>query len=649
MRYSAFIGLLVVLLKQFCTSEGGSTPSQSSTEVTYQDGQNLSQDPELPAAEPMPVVSLPSLKEVQQAVKTASEQADSRGAGEVLKELLERVVEAALGHAERGGEAKDAVAKKETVNLDGHGVETGREVEKLEQPVLNKNTIFKEGDAGFEEEGEAEADAIEDVVMGEKRVVKGQGGTAAASMEKSTESVETEVREAEGLEDIDESLGTTVSQEVTEKASEKTKVELERREEDSKEQVVLSVLKNATETEIRDKEETPAAVEAVVDVQPEQEDVNDSKPGLGVAEDEQIGTNGGKEVLLNEETPTSETDGEITVLPSKHSEIKITKAVVGGPAEVEEGIKRGEFMEGHEKADEKRDLEAGGTEDKAETKVIYFRQATVDEINNISVIKEKSSVNMGGDNKGEEEQTTVKNLHHVNDQETLVIPGLHLEHSTKAFMGNRPEYQLPTLNPSADEVESEENTLSDEKFDHSNEIITPTDDFLPHKHGRIQPTLEHFQNDVLAEYHQAEGGEPREANELVEDSPGIRETDERGLEAWKIGAIFAAVFLVLETLVIIFYIVKCRNKKSTPAVQRLCEDGRVEAKAATGGNCSDDTLPAGNGSTQQTTTASTLARKREQQEDKHAVAMTKLSPRSDWELATSGPEPDPSQDLRTSV
>lgn len=365
----------------------------------------------------MPVVSLPSLKEVQQAVKTASEQVDSRGAGEVLKELLERVVEAALGHTEGGGEAKDEAAAKETVKNDGPKVETGQpEAEKLEQPVLDKNTSFMEEDAGFEEEGEPEADAIEDGVLGEKRVVKGQSGTAAASIEKSTESAETEVREAEGLEDVDKSLGTALSQEVTEKASEETKVELERREEDSKEQVVLSVLKNATETELREKEETPVAVEAVEDVQLDQETVNDSKPDLGVANDEQIGTNGGKEVILNEETPTSETDGEIIVLPSKDSKIKI-KAVVGGPAEVEEGVKRGEVIEGHGEADENGDLVAGGTEDKAETKGTHFRQATVEEINNISGIKEESSLNMGGDNKaGEEEQTTVNNLHHVNDQ-----------------------------------------------------------------------------------------------------------------------------------------------------------------------------------------------------------------------------------------
>lgn len=38
---------------------------------------------------------------------------------------------------------------------------------------------------------------------------------------------------------------------------------------------------------------------------------------------------------------------------------------------------------------------------------------------------------------------------------------------------------------------------------------------------------------------------------------------------------------------------------STLAVQRACEEGCVEPEAATGGDCSDDTLLSGNGDTQQ--------------------------------------------------
>lgn len=101
-----------------------------------------------------------------------------------------------------------------------------------------------------------------------------------------------------------------------------------------------------------------------------------------------------------------------------------------------------------------------------------------------------------------------------------LIPGVQLEDSTEAF--HIFEDQPPTPNPSANEAESEENTPWDENCDEGNEIITPTEDFLPHKHGRSQPTIDNFENDVLAEYHQAKGGEPREASQLVNDLPGNR-------------------------------------------------------------------------------------------------------------------------------
>lgn len=48
------------------------------------------------------------------------------------------------------------------------------------------------------------------------------------------------------------------------------------------------------------------------------------------------------------------------------------------------------------------------------------------------------------------------------------------------------------------------------------------------------------------------------------------ETSDVGLEAWKIGAISAAVFLVLETAVIIIYILKCRNKNRYTHCSDFC-------------------------------------------------------------------------------
>lgn len=371
----------------------------------------------------MPVVSPPSLKEVQQAVQEASEQVSSRGAGEVLKELLERVVEAALGHVEGGGEAKDEAAEKEEVNHEALGVKTRHlEAETLEQPVWDKNTNLKEGDAGFEEEAEAEADAFKDVAVGERGVVKGEVEIAAGSIEKFIEDVETGVREAETLEITDESPGTQIIEQVLDKASEETIADMERNEGISKELVMSSVLKNATEIKIQDKEETPTAVDVAVDVQPEQETVDESKLGLGVADGEQTENNWEKEAFPKEEIPISELNGEIIALPSKDSEIKTTEPIVGETAEEGKVAKGGEYVEGREEADTNVDLVTGG-EVKAETEGTYFKEATADEENDKGVIMEESvaSVNEGGDIQVGKEQTTLKNSHHDDVQGKLKL------------------------------------------------------------------------------------------------------------------------------------------------------------------------------------------------------------------------------------
>lgn len=90
----------------------------------------------------------------------------------------------------------------------------------------------------------------------------------------------------------------------------------------------------------------------------------------------------------------------------------------------------------------------------------------------------------------------------------------------EASIEQSPENQAPTPRPSLGGVETEENTLGDEKSNNGNEIITPTDDILPHEPVVAQPTLDNFVKDFPAEPPQAEGEEPGEANELVEDTAG---------------------------------------------------------------------------------------------------------------------------------
>ncbi|TKS68107.1 hypothetical protein D9C73_002167 [Collichthys lucidus] len=641
--------------------------------VTRQDGSP--QDPELTPAEVAPMVAPPSLKEVQQAVQEASEQVEGRGAEEVLKELLERVVEAALGQVEGGGETKaDEAAEQETVEVDAPGAEKRgvrsdteaevlelQAVEEEEEEVEGEDTGTKAGYTGVQEEQEiAKTDAFDDVA-GEE-IVEGEVETAAESVEEMT------AGEAEDVEVIDESVDAKVSHEVVEESAAALKetggyleVEEEAGEEDNKEQVELSEAKGAAET---DTEQTTAAVEEAVGGEPEQEALVESDLGLVKGDGEQKEDVLGKEELLE----VDETEGEVVVPSSDNHEIETTQTVVG-----EEEVNTVKDNETPETEDERGHVAVEGGEGAEE---VQAEGTEVGEAEGESVTKEESValVNEGlGDQQAGEEQIALETSHgsEKEDQEVLVISAPEPEDAAGA------ENQAPTTSPSLGGAEAEENTLSE---NYGNEIITPTDDLLPHDPMEAQPTLDNAVKDVLVEPPQAQGEEPGEADELVEDKAGTAETYELGLEAWKIGAISAAVFLVLETVVIIIYIVKCRNKNSSLTQQRACEEGGVEPEAATGGDCSDDTLPVGNGDTQQISlvfvskqicikqppsalsvlstriaaldpcdVASTLAQNKEQHEEEHVIPMSELPPSSTEESANTGPGPDSSQDLRSSI
>lgn len=96
--------------------------------------------------------------------------------------------------------------------------------------------------------------------------------------------------------------------------------------------------------------------------------------------------------------------------------------------------------------------------------------------------------------------------------EVLVISAPEPEDAAHASIEQSPENQAPTTtSPSLGGVEAE---------DYGNEIITPTGDLLPHDPVEAQPTLDNAVKDVLVEPPQAEGEEPGEANELVEDKAG---------------------------------------------------------------------------------------------------------------------------------
>ncbi|XP_008414830.1 uncharacterized protein LOC103469104 isoform X2 [Poecilia reticulata] len=608
MRHSILKGFLVVLLTQHSTSEDMSAPIQFPTEAAYQDGQTFLQEPEI-----VPLVSTPSLKDVQQAMQEVSEQVKDRGAEEVLKELLERVVEAALGQMEAAVQEKDMAVEKEGVEEDAQGErEAEEEPETLEPLQDGTNMTLEIGDNGFEKsEVEARVDTFINVAGGGKEVVKEEGEKVAGSVEETTD------RAAVSLKVTGESLLETIlTQEAVDGALEETEGDLEAAKKDSEEQVVLIVLKNATERETQDGEETPATVEVAVGVQPEQEKEEESKAGLGVADEEQIENSRRKEAALLEISHTDHTDGGKALLHPNDHVIQI-KPVFGEPIKEERAARREENVDGLEKPDDNGLVET----EKAEAEGTDLRTVTVEAKYGEVVIKEGSVavVAEGGDNAGEEEQIALEDSEdNKGDQAAMVIAGPQSEESKKDFAEKRPENQPSTPNPLFVAGTTEDNTLIEVKSNHQSRTITSNPGFLPHNHGRIQPTLDKFENNVFAEYHQEEGEKPNGIRDPVEVTPGKTDKNEQGLEAWKTGAIFTAVFLVLETVVIIIYVLKCRNKKR---ITRL--------------DPSD--------------VASALAIEREKQIDGDVVGMLNCSPSSTEMLPSPGPGSDSLQDIRTPI
>ncbi|XP_026026600.1 uncharacterized protein LOC113024112 isoform X2 [Astatotilapia calliptera] len=615
------------------------TSIQSSTEGTHY-GRTSPQEPELTSAGVAPaVLSPPSLKEVQQAVQEASEQVEGRRTEEVLKQLLEKVVEVALGQADGGSDAK---VDPGTVQKAAEE-EADFEAEVLEQKVEDENMGISEEDAGVEEkQDEAGVDASEDVT--DRGVVMEEHETAAGSVEKTTAGVETGVREADTVRVIDETLGTEFSDEVVEgvgatldETGEDSAV-MAKVQEDNKDQAVLSEEKGATLTEIQETKETLDVEEVAVHREPEL--------NLGEADVEQIGD--------KKETWLDKTAGETIALLLDNYQIEATQTAVREPILEEEDVNIAKEPDGPEEKQEQGHLVEEGASVEVELGGTTVGEAKVDDRDGESVIKRKSVVLVNkrdGQKEAEEEQlaseTSIDST--KKDQDVVGISGPEPDGGAETTILQSSENQASTVDLFLIDVETEERNLDDEKFN-SNEIITPTNDLSLYDPADAHPTLDNFMNDDLAEHPRTEGEALGETNELVKDP----ESTELGLEPWKIGAVTAAVFLVLQTAVIIIYIVKRSHKNNSLPRQRACEEECVEPEATTGDDYSDDTLPAGNGDPQQMAAvdpanmASTLAKINDQQGDEHAIAMSDLPPSSTDEWANIGPGPNSSQDLRTS-
>lgn len=139
----------------------------------------------------MSVVAPSNLEEVYQAVQVALEQPKGLGAEDVLKELLERVVEAALGQAEGRDEAT-AVKMPESYNQSTEEEIMGERRDDNVEKTRNVSKCINVGKAGAEGKG------------------------IAGPMEEAPAYLETEGTEEEEVEYIIESPVTEVFQEVGE-------------------------------------------------------------------------------------------------------------------------------------------------------------------------------------------------------------------------------------------------------------------------------------------------------------------------------------------------------------------------------------------------------------------------------------------------
>ncbi|XP_038146229.1 uncharacterized protein si:dkeyp-118a3.2 isoform X3 [Cyprinodon tularosa] len=177
----------------------------------------------------------------------------------------------------------------------------------------------------------------------------------------------------------------------------------------------------------------------------------------------------------------------------------------------------------------------------------------------------------------------------------------------------RPENLLPTINPSLGGA-TQDSTIVGANSNHCSKTAITNSGILPENHGEIQPTVDHFVNTAFAEYHQTKGGNATGTINVMEDISRTKVNNEHSIQAWKIGAIFTAVVLVLETVFFIIYVVKCRNKERMARLD-----------------------PCG--------VATTLARKREKQEDEHEVTVSNQLPSSEEML----PSPESGQDFPTPI
>ncbi|XP_015200940.2 uncharacterized protein [Lepisosteus oculatus] len=155
-----------------------------------------------------------------------------------------------------------------------------------------------------------------------------------------------------------------------------------------------------------------------------------------------------------------------------------------------------------------------------------------------------------------------------------------------------PQSQAPEIfslheegNKMAGEIREESNDF--------NEIITPKDELLNPEEIKPMPTLDNSVEEIPVTLLPPLSDEDGNRDILDTTTYDTRnEVVALGLEAWRFGAISAAVLLVLETIVVIVYCLKCKKRRirRTMAV-KMIEDS--EAAETIHGESNENTLTGG--------------------------------------------------------
>ncbi|CAL8289691.1 unnamed protein product [Arctogadus glacialis] len=637
----------MVLLIKHCEAQDlpGSGLASSTAALPH----NVLSQPQGPQPSPgtaaAPAVAAPSMKEVEQAVQEASEQVEGGGAEEVLKGLLERVVEAALGEAggaegEQQGAAAAAVAAggagegEAEAAADGGVGGTVEQASEGEGTGLDGGLGAATGGLDGEEQQEAETGESDAETAGAETDAVGADGGTGSESEEATEA---------GVEELDETAVATPTA-----ASEDTPP------------VVLVV----EPTDILEKMEKQveemiikAGGEEVLKPSIEGAGGDSTKEGTerGGASEEQLGA--------TEEQTGGETEGgagelgggEAAQQPGGDVEAKEESSHVHGAV----GVQLPPGGDGGEDSERVGEQEQeGATENEADEQEVEAGGLEVNGGLAGAVGEEENGEGGAGAwgngavGPGEDEGVALNRSSQTGqtkEQDVLALSPGASEHGAgdqAPPVQEQDSLPRPTLvwgETGSENVDREDPLL--QGTNHTNEIPT-TDHLFTHGPAVATEAYQDLMEQALATPPETEEAEPGEANELVTDAAGPSEGGLLGVEAWKIGGIAAAVIVGLETLLIVVYILKCRTGAKSAPVPGACEKGHVEPETPTGGDCIDDYLPASNGDTQLIAELEPSGGKLHQVPQE--LALSDLPPSPAELLPSAGLADGSSYDLRTS-